>query len=549
MPPPSARARTARCGSLARAAAAAAAVAAGAAGAPEGSCSAEDLAEDVSPVSLLQRARAGAARLAGGGEAGAAGPRPRSRRRGRRGAVTEELLQGAARAVEAEAKRVHGALKHVGNLRGLDGHALASMWFQAFTYTAHSALSLFQSDGTVFVSTGDIKQMWLRDSSFRREPLRRVLEGAMLRQVRFILSDPYASAFYSTHGSGLDAGPNKRSCPPSARCEECFCKTCAPECGDYTYQKDYELDSLLFPLMLHHRYWAETGSDAHLDAEFADALRVILSLLRTEQWHFSESKYSCKPLQGRFKEGIGLVWSFALPSDDQVLAGYNIPQNIMLVVALRKAAEMAKGPMRDVVLAAELEKRADDVDQAVRRYGVVPASGGDNIYAFQVDGWGNSTTMDDANMPNLLWLPYLGYEDPAGLYEATRRFVLSGENRNFFSGTSFTLDGERHKGLSGLGSRRASHGLRLGARGRECHDHCIWHLGVIMQGMTATSEEERRTCMEEILSTSCRTNKLHEGFSPTDTCAYNRDGFGWANALFSDWVLRDWLGPDASRVR
>merc|ERR1719442_345662 len=105
--------------------------------------------------------------------------------------------------------------------------------------------------------------------------------------------------------------------------------------------------------------------------------------------------------------------------------------------------------MRNAVLAAELEEMAGSVDEAVRRYGVVPAGGG-RIYAFQVDGWGNSTTMDDANMPNLLWLPYLGYDDPEGLYEATRRFVLSGENQNFFSGEN----------ASGLGSQHRSLGLR-----------------------------------------------------------------------------------------
>jgi hypothetical protein len=436
------------------------------------------------------------------------------------------------------------------------------MWSQAFTYTANSTLSLFKDDGTVFVSTGDIGQMWLRDSSVQLEPyiplaakseagspLRKVLEAAMSRQVRFIISDPYASAFYPTSGPGQDAGPNKESCPPSARCQECHCDSCAPECGDYTYQKDYELDALLFPLMLHHRYWKETGTVSHLNVEFEEALRATLRLLRTEQMHFSKSDYFYKPLSGRFNEGIGLVWSFAMPSDDQVMAGYNIPQNIMVVVALRRAAEMAKGPMKDDDLAAELEEMAGIVEEAIRKYGVVTDANGSKIYAFQVDGWGNATTMDDANMPNLLWLPYLGYEDPAGLYNATRRFILSGENRNFFSGEAGTdvLSGENHTALEGLGSQHHSHGLRL-LHGPECHGKCLWHLGLIMQGMTASSEEERRHCMEEILSSNCKTNRLHEGFNLENPCAYNRDGFGWANALFSDWVLRDWTGPNALSV-
>jgi len=453
--------------------------------------------------------------------------RRRKIRRRRREGVSAGELKDAVQAIEAEAERVHGALKHFGNLRGLDGRALASMWSQAFSYTAKTTLSIFKADGTVFVSTGDIRQMWLRDSSVQLEPylplaaqseasspLRKVLEAAMSRQIKFILSDPYASAFYPTSGPGVDDGPNKESCPPTPSCPQCQCTTCAPECGDYTYQKDYELDALLFPLMLHYRYWKETGAVKHLNVEFEEALRVILGLLRTEQMHFSKSNYSYKPLNGEFNEGIGLVWSFAMPSDDQVMAGYNIPQNIMVVVALRRAAEMAKGPINDDDLAAELEGMAGVVEEAVRKYGVVEDATGNQIYAFQVDGWGNATTMDDANMPNLLWLPYLGYEDPAGLYEATRKFVLSGQNSNFFSGEPFVVDGVNHTGIDGLGSQHESHGLRL-TFGPECHGKCLWHLGLIMQGMTANSEEERRTCMEEILSSNCKTNKLHEGFSLT----------------------------------
>jgi meiotically up-regulated gene 157 (Mug157) protein len=258
------------------------------------------------------------------------------------------------------------------------------MWESTFTFTARYAWSVFPDDGTVFVSTGDISQMWLRDSTAQLMPyvhlaarspaggpLRRVLEGAMARQVRFILSDPYASAFYDSSGPGVLEGPNKQECPRSPNCHGCHCTHCSPACGNYTFQRDYELDAVLFPLLLHHRYWQATGSTAHLDSHFALALRTILGLLRTEQWHASKSKYLYmppdKPVASgrrrrrfkedigspgstRFKEGVGLVWSFAMPSDDQA-HGYNIPQNLMLVVTLRLAAELAAGPLRDAGLA------------------------------------------------------------------------------------------------------------------------------------------------------------------------------------------------------
>ena len=46
------------------------------------------------------------------------------------------------------------------------------------------------------------------------------------------------------------------------------------------------------------------------------------------------------------------------------------------------------------------------------------------IYAFEVDGFGNHMLMDDANVPSLLAMPYLGdvsLDDP--IYQNTRRFV------------------------------------------------------------------------------------------------------------------------------
>ena len=51
------------------------------------------------------------------------------------------------------------------------------------------------------------------------------------------------------------------------------------------------------------------------------------------------------------------------------------------------------------------------------------------MYAYEVDGLGNYNLMDDANLPSLLAIPYLGYADLNDeKYINTRNFILSTEN-------------------------------------------------------------------------------------------------------------------------
>jgi len=310
-----------------------------------------------------------------------------------------------------------------------------------------------------------------------------------------------------------------------------------PPCGQYTYQMDYELDSLMYPVLLHYRYWKDTGSTNHFSQDFGRALLKIHDLMRIEQYHVTRSTYNYKGSHqdpnSQVKEGIGLVWSYARPSDDPTTYGYNIPQNLMAAATLQDASEMAKGPLQDIALADKLMKLADEVNVGISKYGIVNTSDGKLIYAFEVDGFGHKMQMDDANMPNLLWLPYLNKRlGSTQLYKDTRTFVLSSEDPSFF----------RSK-FAGLGSPHQSHGLRedWSTGTGECYDSCIWPLGLIMQGMTAQNKSERLKMMRELLSTTGSTNLLHEGFSSDNAEWYNRDGFGWANALFAEWVWSTWL--------
>ena len=75
------------------------------------------------------------------------------------------------------------------------------------------------------------------------------------------------------------------------------------------------------------------------------------------------------------------------------------------------------------------------VQAAIGKYAIAEHLNFGQMYAFEVDGYGNQLFMDDANVPSLLSLPYLGAvrpDDP--IYLNTRRFVLSESNPYFFRG-------------------------------------------------------------------------------------------------------------------
>lgn len=462
-------------------------------------------------------------------------------------AVCESLVQQQAQArqeVQALAQQLSKDLVQAFEdhpVSGVDPISASQIFSNAFNFNAATTWSVFASDCTTFVSTGDIQEMWLRDSSIQihaymrfvntSQSLSQVVESILLRQIRFFMSDNYASAFTN------NTGPNLQECAKSVNCPLCNCSQCAPQCGNFTYQHDFELDSPLFMFLLSWQYFFNAPTRAQVfftqnAQEFQSAISALINLLVIEQHHFTQSKYFYHPLPFPLADGIGLVWSYARPSDDQT-AFYNIPQNAMAVVVLSHLADLNNAIWKDATLSAQLLNLSSSIDAAIQRYGLIK-QGSDTILAYEVDGFGNFTQeLDDANMPNLLWLPYLGYPIDDALYNRTRKAVLSTANLNYF------VSAEDHS-IAGLGSQHVTHGCRSVWPGNECDQDCIWHLGLIMQALTSSNVTERGDCLRTVISTAWH-GLLHEGFWVSDTTYYNRDLFGWANALFSEWMITQYL--------
>ena len=134
------------------------------------------------------------------------------------------------------------------------------------------------SDGSIFVITGDIPAMWLRDSTWQVAPLLNSNHPEVIRllielskvQVELFLIDPYANAF--------NPAPNG----------ECWHKD-FPNQSPWVFERKFELDSWASVLYLARMIIEKYGRTDHINASFKEALRVMLELAKREQHHDPES--------------------------------------------------------------------------------------------------------------------------------------------------------------------------------------------------------------------------------------------------------------------
>ena len=186
------------------------------------------------------------------------------------------------------------------------------------------------------------------------------------------------------------------------------------------------------------------------------------------------------------------------------------------VVSLRQLAEIEDKVYGNKDFSGECITLADEVDAAIRRYGTFnhPVCG--RIYAFEVDGFGNALCMDDANVPSLLAMPYLGdvdVNDP--IYQNTRRFVWSGSNPYFFKG----------KAGEGIGGPHIGYDM-------------VWPMSIMMKAFTSQNDEEIKICIKMLMDTDAGTGFMHESFHKDDPTNFTRAWFAWQNTLFGELILK-----------
>jgi meiotically up-regulated gene 157 (Mug157) protein len=370
------------------------------------------------------------------------------------------------------------------------------------------------------VVTGDINAMWLRDSTAQVTPylslvrddqkLKELIAGVINRQTFCILLDRYANAF----SFGAKACPWGVHDKPALSPELC--------------ERKWEIDSLCYPIRLSYSYWKVTGDTSCFHKDWQQATTLIVKTFREQQRFSGPGPYTFQrptdnPIDtppfnglGNPTRKVGLIHSAFRPSDDACIYPFLIPANLFAVVALRQLAEIYSGAISNRAFAEECRTLAQQIVQAVDTYGKAPAKRHGVVYAYEVDGFGNQLFMDDANVPSLLSLPYLGCCAPSDpVYRRTRALVLSSDNPYFFNGRAGEGIGGPHVGLN-----------------------MIWPLGIIMRALTSTDDREILDCLRMLRNTHAGTGFMHEAFDKDDPKKFTRSWFAWANTIFGELIVK-----------
>lgn len=417
-----------------------------------------------------------------------------------------------SKAVEAEIVRVKSLLTHP---------KLAWMFENCFPNTLETTVHYRITDGKpdTFVYTGDIHAMWLRDSGAQVWPyvqlanqdpeLKKMLEGVIRRQFKCINIDPYANG-YNDGATGGEWMTDLTDMKPEL------------------HERKWEIDSLCYPLRLAYQYWKETGDASIFDAEWMQAIINVLKTFKEQQRKDGVGPYKFQRKTERALDTlnngglgapvkpVGLIVSSFRPSDDATTLQFLVPSNFFAVSSLRKAAEILTAVNQRADLAKECTDLAQEVAAALDKYATYNHPKHGTIYAFEVDGFGNHLLMDDANVPSLLAMPYLGDVDVNNpIYQNTRRFVWSQDNPYFFKGTA----GE------GIGGPHIGYDM-------------IWPMSIMMKAFTSQDDQEIKACITQLMKTDADTGFMHESFHKDDPKNFTRSWFAWQNTLFGELILK-----------
>lgn len=404
----------------------------------------------------------------------------------------------------------------------IDNIKLKKIFYNCFINTMETTVEYNEENIDTFIITGDIPAMWLRDSTSQiehyltfineHEDLKKLFIGLINRQVFCILHEPYANAFNKTaNGQKWDNDITKDS--------------------PWVWERKYEIDSLCFPVRLIYKYWKKSNDSSFFNDEIKNMFYKIIETWKIEQNHFENSDYSfqrlnCSPTDTLSNKGLGdlvsytgMTWSGFRPSDDACKYNYLIPSNMFAAVVLGYISEISETIFNDIKLKNIADELKYQIEEGINKFGIIHTEEFGDVYAYEVDGLGNFNLMDDANVPSLLSIPYIGYKDiDDKIYQNTRKFILSKNNPYYYEGSV----------AKGIGSPHTP-------------PEYIWHISLSMQGLTTKNESEINSLINTLINSDGNTGYMHEGFHCNDSTEFTREWFAWSNSLFADFIYKNYI--------
>ncbi|CAX40772.1 conserved hypothetical protein [Candida dubliniensis CD36] len=392
-----------------------------------------------------------------------------------------------------------------------------------------------------FIVTGDIHAEWLRDAArqlsvyqpmIRFDPkLKELILGAINTQAYYIINSPYCNAFHPPPGSGVKRG------------DTAFDQVHPKPDWKQVFECKYELDSLASFLTLTNEYYENSqGDTSFINNSWLRAFEKVLIILHRESVpSFDEETGQMLPFYYSFQRntnigsetlplggvgnpvnyGTGLIRSAFRPSDDATILQFFIPGNIHMLTELKKARSTYltyENIARDSMLVETADTFINALSSGIEKYGIVNHPIYGKVYAYEVDGYGSATFMDDANIPSLLSIPDLGYTTiDDEIYQNTRKMILSKQ------GNPYYLKGHFFEGIGGphIGLRNA------------------WPMSLLVRIRTTNDDDEIISSLDMIMRNTANLGLMHESIHVNSRQGrdYTRPWFAWCNSEFGKTIL------------
>ncbi|KAI9474545.1 meiotically up-regulated gene 157 protein [Coemansia mojavensis] len=387
-----------------------------------------------------------------------------------------------------------------------------------------------------FLITGDITAQWIRDSTNQVLPylpyltidskLAQLVLGLVNMQAEELNAYPFGNAFQPPLRSRLT--PAENGIAVDLRVQP-------PFNNQTVFEAKFEIDSFASFFQLASAYWRSTGEYQFIYSQtWVEAVDKILDIIRIlQQPTYTNNKvnrslvsYVRKTTEAKetqFAGGpgnpvkyTGMVRTLFRPSDDATMFPFLVPANAFLCVELENLRDMLDtlrvfSEIRDK--AAEL---AVQIRNGIQKYGIVKHPDHGQVFAYEVDGYGSQLLADDANVPSLLSLPYLGFVNATHpVYKNTRKMLLSTDsNPWYFEGPYIRGIGSPHTGY-----------LKT------------WPMSVAIRGMTSDNSDEVKECLDMLKASTSGLGLIHESVSVNSGSEYTRSWFAWGNSLVSQFVI------------